>query len=960
MKIKSYSLEEEYNQIIDCLGYKASSSYVPDEDNVYDNIFYVEINNIKYPLVGIKKLDEIIEDQIDKLHLKFWNRNDIPISILVFPGEYRIYNNFTINTRKKLLTKRQLIVQEGWLEKLNINKVTSRVVWDQIAQLSQKKERVDKRLLDSLYNTVLFAHNYTNMSIESAYGFMSQCIFVKYLEDRKMLSNKYFNSWGVNNFTSLLKKNDVQILRLFFESLKQRFNGDIFDVSSDSFPDKNDQIIPFLRFFSGEELTKDGFGQINLFPFDFSYIPIELISNIYESFFELENVFTKRHKKELEGAYYTPYNLAEFMINKQFQPWLIKDTVPIVLDPACGSGVFLVASYKKQVSILKSNKEYISQQELVDLLTTKIKGVDINIGALKITSFSLYLALLDEMDPKDIDESGVRFPILIGKNLIHGSFFSDTVTEAFQGKYCDIVVGNPPWKSVPMSDHVIYCKKKKIPISDNQLAQAFLIRSGEFLSEKGLSTLLVTNSIFSNKNSSDFLDYLLNNYRIYDILNLEAIKGRLFENATYPCSIITYSSAKEENYTFIYNTFEINRIYLLYNKFVWDRNNDKKVSKKIIISKKYLWNLLIYGDEFDALCVDTIMEHPVLSNLIEGKLTLAQGYVPRKKGEVVEAFSHYKGGSLKGTFKPYFIDYEKISPVPKEQKYDRPRTLDLYLCKSKLLVKRTYNEKTWGAARITQPLVFSNDFSSFNDNSGDYQNLLLYIEGVLNSKLFKYYAYYVSKIKSAKRPELTLDDLRNFPIPEYNEKAGKLIKLVIKMEAIASNAPEPGMQYECNIHSLQEEIDNCVFEIYGLSDFYIAIINEGIQRFESMDFEASDSDYQSFAQYLLGYFNYYRQNNSTKIWRYYIEKGQYYTEIIFKYDNFNIDYGESPDLTDFIGTISLDPISSTFLVQNQLFNYYQDGFSIIQPNNKGIWSKARAMKLAIKMTKLIMEGDKFG
>lgn len=77
--------------------------------------------------------------------------------------------------------------------------------------------------------------------------------------------------------------------------------------------------------------------------------------------------------------------------------------------------------------MLKREKEILSADDLTKLMTEKILGVDVNPSALRISCFSLYIALLDELTPKDILENQFHFPNLIGENLIQGSFFSQIV-----------------------------------------------------------------------------------------------------------------------------------------------------------------------------------------------------------------------------------------------------------------------------------------------------------------------------------------------------------------------------------------------------------------------------------------------------------------------------------------------------------------------------------------------------
>ena len=87
------------------------------------------------------------------------------------------------------------------------------------------------------------------------------------------------------------------------------------------------------------------------------------------------------------------------------------------------------------------------------------------------------------------------------------------------------------------SDHVLYCKNNNIPIADAQIAQSFLCRASDFANDKTQVVFLVTNAIFTNKKSKKFLKYLLENFYIETVINLEAVKTQLFAHAKYPCSI---------------------------------------------------------------------------------------------------------------------------------------------------------------------------------------------------------------------------------------------------------------------------------------------------------------------------------------------------------------------------------------------------------------------------------------
>lgn len=956
--ISEYTCEQFYDSLIYFLEYESNPLYRVDKMGIYDACFYVNVDQKEYPIVGIKKIFSVSEEDIVKQHLVFWNRNDVPISILVLPGEFRIYNNFSRKKGKTLLYRAQTtdeINSCGMLNDLKASHIVTKIVWEKLVRLSNSGERVDKQLLFNLKNTVIQACNQYGMELEAAYNFMSQCILIKYLEDRSMLTQTAFTRWNVNSYTELLEQKNEKYIYEFFCFLKNRFNGDLFSVKKDEIP-SNEQIAAFYYFFRGDDYLQDDYSQLRLFPYDFSVIPISLISNIYETFFSMAD--EKKTKKKAAGAFYTPYYLADFMVQQCFLKCSNKEKIPCVLDPACGSGVFLVSAFKQQIEKLKESKGLLTANDLSTLMTEMIVGVDINPNALRISCFSLYIALLDELTPRDILENQFLFPNLIGTNLIQGSFFSQKIAKSIGARTIDIVVGNPPWKSASESDHVLYCKRNKIPIADAQIAQAFISRVKDFVDEKAIISLLVTNAIFTNKNSKKYLNYLLSEFLLEQVTNLEAIKSQLFMHATYPCSILTYRCEKKQNYNFTYYAFKSNLLFCLLNQFVYDRNDEMQISKSKMMNKEYLWTILTYGNESDVECIEELKRFPSLEKSIKGKVDFVQGYITAKEGNKCADFKGYKGGSLKGCFGPYGVDYENVPVLSEELLYDRPRKLSIYTCANKVLVKRTYNEKCWGAAYVKEPIVFCNDFSTFNDYSGQNTELLRYIEGILNSKVFLYYSFYMTKVKAAKKPEVVKEDILHFPMPLYEENKKDIkefVKLVIEMEELVSAAYKNQL-FKRDDHTkenLQKQLDYAAFKLYGFDEFDISVVEEGISRFhKEKNNVAEESDYQAYSKYLCDYFNYYMKGSIENIWRSKFKVSDFYT-IVSLY--FKGEKELDQKIVDLLGLAGLEKINSQLLIQNKILIFDENGFQIIQTKEKSKWSAGQAKKVAAEITREIMK-----
>lgn len=157
--------------------------------------------------------------------------------------------------------------------------------------------------------------------------------------------------------------------------------------------------------FKGNDL---GNGQSVLFDvYDFSIIPIEFISNIYETFLSTKN---KRNK----GIYYTPLFLVDYIIENTVLDKLKDSDTCKILDPSCGSGIFLVESLRKLIE----KQDFVNSEILNSLVEDNIFGIDIDENAINISIFSIYITLLDYVE----DFNNFKFPLLKNRNFFKSDF----------------------------------------------------------------------------------------------------------------------------------------------------------------------------------------------------------------------------------------------------------------------------------------------------------------------------------------------------------------------------------------------------------------------------------------------------------------------------------------------------------------------------------------------------------
>ena len=245
-------------------------------------------------------------------------------------------------------------------------------------------------------------------------------IFSQYLIDRRILRKENLPQlFGRSGLSDTLRSPDAA--GELFDWLRATFNGDLFppDVDNERTHVRPVHLATLADFLDGHEAAT---GQLSAFPFRFDYIPVELISSIYEQFAHS----VAGGDALAQGLHYTPVNLVDLALD------LAMDRVAStakVLDPACGSGVFLVEAMRRLV--WRRTRDEPNSRELVrDVLRNQIFGVDINAGALQVAAFSLYLAAL-ELDPElhGDDLGWLRFDHLIGRNLLNASFFQATGLE---------------------------------------------------------------------------------------------------------------------------------------------------------------------------------------------------------------------------------------------------------------------------------------------------------------------------------------------------------------------------------------------------------------------------------------------------------------------------------------------------------------------------------------------------
>jgi hypothetical protein len=461
-----------------------------------EKVFFVG----QYPLVVFAQAKGLDDDALRHLYNRIWCMARPQLLFLARPGELGVYdlaqppakpNEELASCGRLLDTVKTVAEVQARLASYHREKVETGFVFGE-KHFGDGLGRADRSLIRDLK-----AVRQSLMDIEPLpdqkpptlhhlHSLIGRAIFIRYLEDREVLTREYFEgvasrrgSWaklldeplprpciepdmGKLCFFRVLR--DKHFTYALFDQLAEDFNGDTFPVDNEERARVHGgHLQRLLSFLVGEPSDQQS---LFFFAYRFNVIPIELISSIYEEFYG-----ERKGKGQNQASHYTPAPLVEFVLSQALTPGVLAQE-PRVMDPSCGSGIFLVESYRRMVrhKIAERGGRRPTRSQLSKILRQQIAGMDINEEAVHVAAFSLYLAFLHYQKPREINEER-RLPYLkwipaekreerrrkrpdaeFYDMLLHENAFKPIsggcppdVTERFGSACADIVVGNPPW-----------------------------------------------------------------------------------------------------------------------------------------------------------------------------------------------------------------------------------------------------------------------------------------------------------------------------------------------------------------------------------------------------------------------------------------------------------------------------------------------------------------------------------
>ena len=449
-----------------------------------------------------------------RIHRLVWNQDIAPFVLVRIPHGIRLYSGFEYpsedaNPDAGLLTP--LIRFNEIADRLaafTAEGIDSGEIWRKWGDRVRPQARVYWKLLNSLRELDRWLRDRAMLDELVRHALIGKYVYLHYLKDRDILSSARLEEWGISPESIFGRSATVAGLNAVTEKLDGFLNGRVFPLKlRGAGAPQDDHVQRVAGAFQGDEFQGENWQlHLDFRAYDFSFIPIETLSMIYEQFLHLPetaDVNDEHSEGRKAGAYYTPIPVVNFMLSELEQHRPLHRGVT-VFDPSCGSGAFLVQCYRRLIEReFPAGKKKPTPQELKHLLKTHIFGVDLDPDACSVAEFSLVLTLLDYVDPPDLLQyPRFRLPTLRDENIFESDFFDDRLRHAGKlgSRRFDWIAGNPPWKRLEtksiqprderamewMEEHTADC-----PVGKYSLAQAFMWRCRDFLHPKGEAALLI-------------------------------------------------------------------------------------------------------------------------------------------------------------------------------------------------------------------------------------------------------------------------------------------------------------------------------------------------------------------------------------------------------------------------------------------------------------------------------------
>jgi adenine-specific DNA-methyltransferase len=775
------------------------------------------------------------------------------------------------------LSKESVI--SGELDKLLLAKPKDRIPVDKaiLVDLEDWRENLAKDIFKN--NPNLFhsdsAEKDADYLKEITQRILDRIIFMRFCEDRQFVHGQ--------TLRELFEDRTEQVGTTTMVFLEPKFKQFDITFDSDLFSHKDWENDLQIDFRVMNKIVLDTYN-----PYQFDVIPLEVLGNIYEQYLgytirltpQMVKYELKPEVRKAGGVYYTPEYIVDYIV-KNTVGKLLKETTPQkikkirILDPACGSGSFLIRAYEEMLNYYREQKKQdikstkrqaqsvilseseeskprLSIQEKAEILKNHIFGVDIDEQAVEVTKLSLMLKMLE-------GEFGIIpgrniLPMLdknirCGNSLISGSpielkkYFGDDYykvkpfnweeefKDVFKDGGFDVVIGNPPYvrqESIKSIKPYLQKEFSNVYSGAADLYVYFFERGLQVLKNLRYFSFIVSNKFIKAGYGVKLRKYIQENYKIIKLI--DTFDSKVFQDAIVdPCVIVLQKEKPQKGYQieYNYNTY-FKQSTLTFDS--WTFADSKAIELKLKIAtvgiKLKDWNEVeIYFGIKSGLNQAFIIDEAKRASFIRKEHKSPEIIRPMLRGRDV---------------KRYQISWDNLYIILAKIGIEIPKYPEIYKhitnYKNQLLKRTDYIPEVmeWYNLRpcnyynkFDKPKIIYPDISKnggFYWDDKDYLfnntvymitgNIHKYWVGILNSKLISWYYKQIATGLGSKGVRYFTQFVKELPIYEFTSKTDKLHNNLVALVDVLLDLNKKIQTAKGNAkEQIQREIDKTDNEI---------------------------------------------------------------------------------------------------------------------------------------------------
>lgn len=648
-------------------------------------------------------------------------------------------------------------------------------------------------------------------------------------------------------------------------------------------------------------------------PYEFSVLPADILGQVYEQFLGKVIRLTAGHQAKIEekpevkkagGVYYTPTYIVDYIV-RQTVGAIVEGKTPRqvaklrILDPACGSGSFLIGAYQflldwhlrwyaehdpkkysKQVFQGRNGEWQLTTAERKQILLNNIYGVDIDSQAVEVTKLSLLLKVLEGENRETIERQRKLFHeralpdlgnnIKWGNSLIGPDFYdhrqlslfdpdeqyrinafdwNDNFGSIMDAGGFDIVIGNPPWVSAWTSESIVrehLVQSEKELVGHWDLYVAFLLKAQRLVRANGFHAFVYPTSVLTEPYTAHIRQRLLASGIIHRIATFGV--DRVFDKVSRKTCILILGC---RGATAVHvDAFENGQVTSSSdrNPSMWIGNHNCLINlsqdqrcesiRQLIMAQSRSVGCIYYVNYGAQICSKE--KGAFSQDFLLGKQSKGNAKKCLRGSSVQRYRLHWEGD---------FLDYQPSIMYG-------PRHPALFEA-TKIIVNKTSSKGCGIMATVDsdgfycdQRLVLLVPFikidgTNLNASFPGYERektteSVYYHAGVLNSRLLSYYfkTFIATQNLQGDYTDVVPKMVRSLPLKridfsqpsekKHHDRMTELVRRMLQVQKQLTSAKTGPDRTICErqVNSIDTQIDRLVYELYGLTEDEIRVIEE--------------------------------------------------------------------------------------------------------------------------------------